>query len=142
MGAYFLSGRNPLIASALFRSGIIEQYGSGIGRIRDACSEAGVKFEYRQHNDCTTLVFHRPGSKLADDTFFGPDGIAKDGLSALESQVLSAIDNDGAIVSKDLAAVLGVGERKAQRILKSLGEDGLIVRERNGRSFVWKRRTQ
>lgn len=40
--------RNPNIAQVLFRSGMIEQYGTGIPRIKRACDAAGVAFSYRQ----------------------------------------------------------------------------------------------
>ena len=52
--------RNPLIAATLYRAGLIEQYGSGIGRIKNACDAAGVRFEYHQEDECTRLVFYRP----------------------------------------------------------------------------------
>lgn len=34
--------RNPAIARTLFRAGVIEQYGTGIPRIKEACEAAGV----------------------------------------------------------------------------------------------------
>ena len=40
--------RNPNIAQVLFRSGMIEQYGTGIPRIKRACDAADVAFSYRQ----------------------------------------------------------------------------------------------
>ena len=42
--------RNPNIAQALFRSGMIEQYGTGIPRIKRARDAAGVAFSYRQES--------------------------------------------------------------------------------------------
>ena len=56
--------RNPNLAQALFRGGYIEAFGSGVRRIKEACDAAGVKVEYRQYNDETTVVFHRPGSQV------------------------------------------------------------------------------
>ena len=55
--------RNPNLAQALFRGGYIEAFGSGVRRIKEACDAAGVKVEYRQYNDETTVVFHRPGRR-------------------------------------------------------------------------------
>ncbi len=56
--------RNPNLAQTLFRGGYIEAFGSGVRRIKEACDAAGVKVEYRQYNDETTVVFHRPGSQV------------------------------------------------------------------------------
>lgn len=52
------SPRNPLIATLLFRAGIIEQYGSGIPRIKRSCDASNVKFEYRQEKGLTRIVFY------------------------------------------------------------------------------------
>lgn len=120
-------GRNPLIANALFRSGLIEQYGSGIGRIRDACAEANVKFEYRQDDDCTTLVFHRPGSHLENESKFGPGGIAKDDLSNREQLALELAAKDGKVTTGSFAKAAGISRQAAAPVLKRLAEDGLLL---------------
>lgn len=51
--------RNMLIAQALYRSGDIEAYGSGIPRVRDACKEVGVRIEYVHVPVGTKFIFHR-----------------------------------------------------------------------------------
>ena len=56
--------RNPRIADALFRGGYIEAFGSGLRRIKQACDEAGVRFEYFQEGNATRVAFHRPGSHV------------------------------------------------------------------------------
>ncbi len=58
------SQRNPSIAQALFRSGMIERYGTGIPRIKRDCDAAGVKFGYRQTVNTTVIRFDRPGSQI------------------------------------------------------------------------------
>lgn len=54
--------RNPSIAQALFRSGMIERYGTGIPRIEKDCDAAGVKFGYRQTVNTTIIRFERPNA--------------------------------------------------------------------------------
>lgn len=120
-------GRNPLISNALFRSGIIEQYGSGIGRIRDACSEAGVKFEYRQDDDCTKLVFHRPGSHLVDDAAIVSEGLAKGALSAREQLALDIAAKEGRVTTGVFAETAGISRQAAAPILRKLAEDRMLV---------------
>lgn len=51
--------RNKLIAETVFRSGDMETYGTGIGRIKDKCDEDGVRVEYVKVPSGTKLVFHR-----------------------------------------------------------------------------------
>ena len=58
--------RNPNIAQVLFRSGMIEQYGTGIPRIKRARDAAGVAFSYRQDVNSTVIRFERPGAQTSD----------------------------------------------------------------------------
>lgn len=58
-----LKQRNPGIAQALFRSGMIEQYGTGIPRIKRYCDAEGMKFSYRQTAGTTVIRFDRPGAQ-------------------------------------------------------------------------------
>ena len=51
--------RNPVIADALFRAGVIERYGTGIPRIKEACEASGVGFHYSQTINTTTVAFDR-----------------------------------------------------------------------------------
>ena len=56
--------RNPAIARALFRAGVIEQYGTGIPRIKEACEAAGVRFRFEQTVNSTVVAFERPGAQI------------------------------------------------------------------------------
>ena len=58
--------RNPAIARTLFRAGVIEQYGTGIPRIKEACEAAGVRFRFEQTVNSTVVVFKRPGLQVND----------------------------------------------------------------------------
>ena len=58
--------RNPSIAQVLFGSGMIEQYGTGIPRIKRARDAAGVAFSYRQDVNSTVIRFERPGTQTSD----------------------------------------------------------------------------
>lgn len=58
--------RNKLIAETVFRSGDMETYGTGIGRIKDKCDEAGVGVEYVKVPSGTKLVFHRNDAYAAN----------------------------------------------------------------------------
>lgn len=62
-----LKQRNPGIAQALFRSGMIEQYGTGIPRIKRYCDAEGVKFSYRQTANTTVIRFDRPGAQVIEE---------------------------------------------------------------------------
>lgn len=71
-----LKQRNPGIAQTLFRSGMIEQYGTGIPRIKRYCDAEGVKFSYRQTANTTVIRFERTGSQVNDRGNIAADGTA------------------------------------------------------------------
>ena len=52
---------NPLIAEVLFRTGYLENWGSGVQRMVSACRAAGIpEPSYKTTNDAITVIFHRP----------------------------------------------------------------------------------
>lgn len=71
--------RKPNIAQVLFRSGMIEQYGTGIPRIKRACDAARVAFCYRQDVNPTVMRFERPGTQTSNAAAIGStDGASPD----------------------------------------------------------------
>ena len=62
-GDYSSEPRNVLIAQVMFEMEIIEQYGSGIGRMRDYCLKAGLpEPEIREQAHGTLVVARRLSS--------------------------------------------------------------------------------
>jgi len=69
----FISGvgqsihRNPLLARIMYYSKDIENFGTGLKRIADACNEANVKYEFRSNNYGFTVIFYRPPLWTSDN---------------------------------------------------------------------------
>lgn len=55
--------RSPLIASVLFRTKDVEEWGSGLKRISKACAEYGVKVTFRVLKSGFLVTFHRKSAK-------------------------------------------------------------------------------
>ncbi len=126
--------RNPAIARTLFRAGVIEQFGTGIPRIKESCEAAGVRFRFKQSVNSTIVVFERPGSQMD-----GPNGIAAAGATgtAVDVSTFKSLDgaekiavqiarDSGLVTKKALMERAGVGKTKATETLKSLAEIGLL----------------
>ena len=123
--------RNPLIAEALYKADIIEQYGTGIPRIKEACEAAGVAFRFEQTVTSTVVRFDLPGSreagKVAPSEARPP--VLKDPSVFTETE-LTAIDiarESGRVTAKALADAAGVGRTKASETLKALTERGALI---------------
>ena len=122
--------RNPNIAQVLFRSGIIEQYGTGIPRIKRACDAADVAFSYRQDANATVIRFERTGSQVNDRGNIAADGTtvitanpsALEGLNEAEKTAVQIARDSGRVTKKALMEKAGVGRTKATKTLKQLAE--------------------
>ena len=56
--------QNPIIADVLFKTTFLENWGSGVGRIMEACQEAGLpQPEYGQNASFVWVTFKRPTQK-------------------------------------------------------------------------------
>ena len=72
-----LKQRSSGIAQALFRSGMIEQYGTGIPRIKRYCDAEGVKFSYRQTANTTVIRFDRPSAQVIEELPSGAESTGR-----------------------------------------------------------------
>ena len=58
---------NPIIADVLFKTTFLENWGSGVGRILEACQEAGLpQPEYGQNASFVWITFKRPTENTND----------------------------------------------------------------------------
>lgn len=116
--------RNPAIARTLFRAGVIEQYGTGIPRIKEACEAAGVRFRFEQTVNSTVVVFERPGLQKAAFRRTAADN--RPLLSERERAAMTIAAAQGKITTSDLARESNVGRKTASKTLKDLAGRGLL----------------
>ena len=123
--------RNPLIAETLYRADIIEQYGTGIPRIKEACETAGVMFRFEQTVTSTVVRFDLPGAREAGkDAPTEVRSSMREEFGAFTETELAAIGiarESGRVTAKALAGAVGVGRTKASGTLKALAEGGVLV---------------
>ncbi len=109
-----LKQRNPGIVQALFRSGTIEQYGTGIPRIKRYCDAEGVKFSYRQTANTTAIRFDRPGAQVSiEENASMPKhiGAAKyEILDEAERIAITLATERGRVTRRELSETAGIGK--------------------------------
>lgn len=105
--------RNPTLAGVFFRLDIVEKFGTGIMRIRDAYEGApiGPSFSVRTGSVAVTL----PVVKGVD-------------LSGAEEAVWSAMAKGRRLTRSEIAEGAGFGKDKTIRVLNSLVARGLVER--------------
>ena len=110
--------RNPILGNVFFRLRLIERFGTGVLRIKDAYrgSERQPKFEVYENSICVVLPLTRGETPLSDD----------------ENKVLQALIGRSLQMS-EICTKTGFGRTKAQAIVKGLVEGGYAVVSGTGR---------
>lgn len=109
--------RNRVIAKTFFKLGLIEQWGSGIGRIISECEKAGLpqpKFEeLATHFRVTIYLTSTQKPKLSN-------------IELKAIQTLKKLSNQGATTS-EIAKAISRSPRATRSLLLSLRDAGLII---------------
>lgn len=149
--------RNRVIARVFKELGYIEQWGSGIARIKSACEAQGLaEPRIREKGDFVDVEFYREvpdsGQKMPDTAKTAPDSDPKMPDSSCEPEtppdsaapqgrtILAYIDQHGLISASEAASSLAVKERRARAVLQTLVNQGLIEKRGRARQTVYVRR--
>jgi ATP-dependent DNA helicase RecG len=123
--------RNPNIASVVFKTGMVETWGSGIDKIRDGCRTSGRPdplFEATKTGISVTF------NTVARD---GVSDGKKDGISDMQYQILSEMKNNPLITVATVAENVGINRRNTEKNIKQLKNMGLLRREGSNRIGKW-----
>ncbi|OIN92679.1 MAG: ATP-dependent DNA helicase [Comamonadaceae bacterium CG1_02_60_18] len=159
--------RNRVIARVFKELGYIEQWGSGIVRIKSACKAHGLtEPRIREKGDFVDVKFYRPvpdanesvpdtvpkvpdtgesvpdtAQKVPDTTGNVPDTGKKQPVSVSTRlrTILEHIEQHGPISAPDVAKLLSVKERRARAVLKYMLDYGLLVKRGSARQTVYVR---
>ena len=121
--------RNPLIANTIYLSKDIEKWGSGLKRIYDDCSAAGIKVEFKKIKSGFTVVFHR---KL--------DVVEKTRVKTrvkTREKIVALIQQNPKITIKELADKTGITEKGIEWQLKELKSSGRLIRKGPPKGGHW-----
>ena len=118
--------RNPILANVFFRLDYIEQFGTGVARIKEAYEDVTAKpsFEVRESSLVVTLPFYEETSAA---------------LSPEEAAVLRELSRTLLLSRGDVERRTGFSKDKTVRILNSLAQRGLVAKEGAGRSRRYRR---
>lgn len=125
---WFSLPRNPLIADLFLRMGYVERAGSGIVRIREAISKAGLDAPLFESNLFFTITFPLPETPghIPERRLGAVEG-TKSALSRHQVEILRLCENPMPLT--ELMAALGRSDRTKFRkgLLNPLVSEGLIA---------------
>ncbi|KGG80396.1 ATP-dependent DNA helicase [Caloranaerobacter azorensis H53214] len=132
--------RNKVIARVFKELNYIEQWGSGIKRIKSTCLKYGLKEPIiKETGDFVDVEIYREVPESAGKV---PESAGKvpekyRDLSEQEIRIIEYIKNNGKITSKEVEKLIGVKNRRAREILKEMIDRKIITRKGRGRSTYY-----
>ena len=128
--------RNPLLAQIMYYVKDIENFGTGLKCIADACELAGVKVEFKMLKLGFAVVFYRPDVADFSDDSTGSNGIGDGGITInitenitineVQKEILAQMQKNPKVTAKSLSEILGIADRNVKNHIKSLKQAGLI----------------
>lgn len=132
--------RNPLIFGLFVRIQMVEQVGSGIGRIRDLMKTAKLPEPQFKTDGMFTVVFQRTVEETVEKTV--EETVEELNLSSTAKKILDLIKEKPDSTTKSIADSLGITDKAVGYHLTKLQEIDLIYREGSKKTGVWKLRNQ
>lgn len=126
--------RNPLIATLLHRINLVENMGTGIGKIKGLLKEAGAPEARFTFGDFYTIIFPRPGKFLGESSENEP---LNEPLSEPLNRIIQEIKRNPGITKNDLAILLDCSRATITRQIQKLREKERIRRVGSDKTGHW-----
>ena len=133
--------RNPLIATALFKNGLIDAFGTGFDRTFRVCDEAKVEYEFQNDEYGFTFVFKRKNLKIANQNDKLNDKISdkiNDKINLLDKKIIKLLSDNAYMTIPEIAKAVSKSEPTVHRHLNSLTSQNKIQRIGSRKSGYWK----
>jgi len=125
--------RNPLIFGLFARMHLVEQVGSGVGRIRDLMKGAGLPEPVFQKEGIFAVILQRPVNSSEKSTQKTTQKTAQKS----SEKILVLLKSDSSLTADALADILSFSIITIKRGLKKLQSQGKIKREGSDKSGIW-----
>lgn len=130
--------RNKVLAHIFKELGLIEQWGSGIKRIKNLCSEYGLKApSINEKNDFVDVEFYRPISDGMSSETVGKPSETVGKMVTQEAIILEYLKAHETIVSKTVEELLNLKESRTRELLKQMVDRGLLEKCGSGKSTYY-----
>jgi len=148
--------RNPLLARIMYYSKDIENFGTGLKRIADACEDADVRYEFVRNNLGFKVIFYRPPLWTSDnmnenlrrnsEAKNGDDNITINigenigeniGINDTQERIISAMRSNPKISAKAISQEIGISLRNVEVNIRNLRQSKIIERVGSAKGGHW-----
>lgn len=134
--------RNPLIATVLFKNGMIDAFGTGFDRAFKLCAQKSVDYKYQNDEYGFTFIFKRTDSdkindKINDkisDMINDTDTVK---LTDVDNQIIKALKKNAYSTIVEIAETIGKSTPTVHRHIDKLVSMGIIERVGSRKSGCW-----
>jgi len=120
--------RNKGIGAVLYDMGLIEQWGSGIGKMQNLCSLAGIPLPHFEEYQSGFLVEFRKN-------IYTEEYLRKLGLNDRQINAVAFLKEKGKISNKGYRELSGLSDEGARKDLNELIEKNIVESKGKGRSI-------
>nr|MBC8359864.1 putative DNA binding domain-containing protein [Candidatus Desulfatibia profunda] len=120
--------RNKGIGAVLYDMGLIEQWGSGISKMQNLCSSAGIPVPHFEEYQSGFLVEFRKN-------IYTEEYLRKLGLNERQIKAVAFLKEKGEISNKDYRKLSGLSDEGARKDLNELIEKNIVESRGKGRSI-------
>jgi ATP-dependent DNA helicase RecG len=121
--------RNPLIFGLFARMHLVEQVGSGIGRIKQLMKDANLSEPVFQKEGIFTVILQR--------TLSSSEKIAQETIQKTTQKIIQLINKNKNITISELAESLAISTRAIKKQIAKLKEQGFIERIGSDKTGHW-----
>ena len=129
--------RNPKLAAIFYRLDLIEAYGTGMRKIMNAYAKAERKPEFQVTGNAFKIILPNTSSHtIACETVCentAGTGMFCAAMDKPEASVMKLLEARGTIARREVEQQLGISQASAVRLLKYMGEKGMIKRVGKGK---------
>ena len=138
--------RNPLLAELMYYVKDIESFGTGLRRIADTCSEAGVRYGFDMRKYGFAVIFYRKPLEENDQmaegvstgVFTGVSTGVFTGVSTVEELVLKVLAEEPMATYEKISESLKLSKKTVGKHIKKLKDKGILERiGGNTRNGYW-----
>lgn len=146
--------RNPSIANAFFRAGMVEGWGRGYEKVLEACEAAGANLPIVEADFGGLMVCVRESNKyrelrLSDARLLQPDKTNEtinetinerinERIKPTDAQILAFIGKNNYTTINELMALTGKSRATVTRSVRNMIETGMIERIGSRKSGHWR----
>ena len=125
--------RNRLLADLLSRTNFMEKAGTGIKRVKDACSKNGNKILFDFTDSFWVTIETNKDGKATDNVPDVPDNVPDNRLE----KILKIIGNNNKILLQEISDQLNVSKRTIRRDIEKLKQQNKLKRIGSAKGGSW-----